>query len=55
MHVSGHASEEELKLIINFGEAAYFIGSGEYRQLKLHAELAGSMRSSVGNHDDRKR
>jgi ribonuclease J len=50
IHVSGHASQEELKLIINLVKPKYFIPiHGEYRQLKLHAELAGSMHGSVGN------
>ncbi|MFZ0479725.1 MAG: ribonuclease J [Terriglobales bacterium] len=50
VHVSGHASQEELKLIINLVRPKYFIPiHGEYRQLKLHAELAGTMRSAVGN------
>jgi ribonuclease J len=50
VHVSGHASQEELKLIINLVKPQYFIPvHGEYRQLKLHAELAGSMLGSVGH------
>jgi ribonuclease J len=50
VHVSGHASQEELKLIINLVRPKYFIPiHGEYRQLKLHAELARSMRGAVGN------
>jgi len=50
VHVSGHASQEELKLIINLVKPRYFIPiHGEYRQLKLHAELAASMHGSVGN------
>ncbi|HEX6504672.1 MAG TPA: ribonuclease J [Terriglobales bacterium] len=50
VHVSGHASQEELKLIINLVKPKYFIPiHGEYRQLKLHAEMAAAMRSSVGN------
>src|SRR5208283_5279235 len=50
VHVSGHASQEEQKLIINLVKPQYFIPiHGEYRQLKLHAELAGSMHGSVGN------
>ena len=50
VHVSGHASQEELKLIINLVKPKYFIPiHGEYRQLKLHAELAASMRGSVGS------
>ena len=49
VHVSGHASQEELKLIINLVKPRYFIPiHGEYRQLKLHAELAGAMHGSVG-------
>ena len=50
VHVSGHASQEELKLVINLVKPKYFIPiHGEYRQLKLHAELAGSMHGSVGS------
>ncbi len=49
IHVSGHASQEELKLIINLVKPKFFIPiHGEYRQLKLHAELAASMHGSVG-------
>jgi ribonuclease J len=49
VHVSGHASQEELKLIINLVKPRYFIPiHGEYRQLKLHAEMAASMPGSVG-------
>src|SRR6202140_1469168 len=49
IHVSGHGSQEELKLIINLVNPQYFIPiHGEYRQLKLHAEMAGAMHSSVG-------
>jgi ribonuclease J len=50
VHVSGHASQEELKLIINLVKPRYFIPiHGEYRQLKLHAEMAASMKGSVEN------
>ena len=50
VHVSGHASQEELKLIINLVKPKYFIPvHGEYRQLKLHAELAASMHGSAGS------
>jgi ribonuclease J len=50
VHVSGHASQEELKLIINLVKPRYFIPiHGEYRQLKLHAEMAGAMHGSVGH------
>jgi ribonuclease J len=49
IHVSGHASQEELKLIINLVKPRYFIPiHGEYRQLKRHAELAASMHGAVG-------
>src|SRR5689334_14629730 len=49
VHVSGHASQEELKLIINLVKPRYFIPiHGEFRQLKRHAELAASMKGAVG-------
>ena len=49
VHVSGHASQEELKLIINLVKPRYFIPiHGEYRQLKRHGELAASMHGAVG-------
>jgi len=49
VHVSGHASQDELKLIINLVKPKFFIPvHGEYRQLKLHAEMAASMTESVG-------
>src|SRR5204863_4472537 len=50
IHVSGHASQEELKLIINLVKPKYFVPvNGEYRQMKLHAELSKSMHGAVGN------
>src|SRR5262250_2237950 len=50
VHVSGHASQEELKLIINLVKPKYFIPvHGEYRQLKLHAEMAAGMKGSIGS------
>src|SRR6266403_2099078 len=50
VHVSGHASQEELKLLINLVKPKYFIPvHGEYRQLKLHAEMAAAMKNSVGH------
>lgn len=50
VHVSGHASQEELKLLINLLRPKYFIPvHGEYRQLKLHCELAASMKGAVGH------
>src|SRR5205807_1049684 len=49
VHVSGHASQEELKLLINLVKPRYFIPiHGEYRQLRLHADLARSMHGAVG-------
>ena len=49
VHVSGHASQEELKLIINLVKPRYLIPiHGEYRQLRRHAELATAMHGSVG-------
>jgi len=41
VHVSGHACQEELKLLISLVKPKYFIPvHGEYRHLKLHAALA---------------
>lgn len=41
VHVSGHASQEELKLLINMVQPRFFVPiHGEYRQLVLHARLA---------------
>lgn len=41
IHVSGHAFQEELKLMINLTKPKYFIPiHGEYRHLTLHARLA---------------
>ena len=41
VHASGHASQEELKLMINLTRPKYFVPiHGEYRHLVKHAELA---------------
>ncbi len=41
VHVSGHAAQEELKLMLNLLRPTYFLPiHGEYRQLILHAKLA---------------
>jgi ribonuclease J len=49
VHVSGHASQEELKLIMNLVKPKYFIPiHGEYRQLRVHADMARSMHGAVG-------
>ncbi len=44
VHVSGHASKEELKLMCNLVRPRYFIPvHGEYRHLYHHAQLAENM------------
>jgi len=41
VHVSGHASQEELKLMLNLVQPRYFVPiHGEYRHLVRHCELA---------------
>ena len=41
VHVSGHASEEELKLVLSLVRPRYFVPvHGEYRQLSRHARVA---------------
>lgn len=41
VHVSGHASQEELKLVLSLVRPRYFIPvHGEYRHLKQHARIA---------------
>jgi ribonuclease J len=41
VHVSGHASQEELKLMLNMVQPKFFMPiHGEYRHLVLHARLA---------------
>ncbi len=41
VHVSGHASQEELKLMLNLTQPKYFVPThGEYRHLYQHADLA---------------
>jgi ribonuclease J len=41
VHVSGHGSEEELKLVLSLVRPRYFIPvHGEYRQLSQHARIA---------------
>ncbi len=44
IHVSGHACQEELKLMLSLVKPKYFIPvHGEYRHLRQHAELAETM------------
>ena len=44
VHVSGHACQEELKLIQTLVQPKFFLPvHGEYRHLKLHAELAEAL------------
>src|SRR6185312_12350925 len=46
IHVSGHASQEELKLVLNLVKPRYFLPiHGEYRQLAKHANLASYLKS----------
>ena len=44
VHVPGHASQEELKLMLNLIRPRYFVPiHGEYRMMAAHAELATSV------------
>jgi ribonuclease J len=44
VHVRGHASQEELKLILSLAKPRYFLPvHGEYRMLTIHAQLAQAM------------
>jgi len=50
VHVHGHASQEELKLLLNLVKPRFFVPiHGEYRHLSLHAELAQSVGLSEDN------
>src|ERR1700677_4793622 len=41
LHVSGHGSVEEMKLVLNLVRPKYFVPiHGEYRQLAKHAQMA---------------
>ncbi len=51
VHVSGHGSAEELKLVLNLVRPRYFMPiHGEFRQLSRHAALASHLRN-VGLED----
>ncbi|MEO8457263.1 MAG: ribonuclease J [Chloroflexota bacterium] len=44
VHVHGHASQEELKLMIGLARPQYFVPvHGEYRHLVMHSQIARSM------------
>jgi len=44
VHVSGHAAQEELKILLNLIRPKFFIPvHGEYRHLMKHARLAESL------------
>jgi ribonuclease J len=44
IHVSGHASQEELKLVLNLVRPRHFVPvHGEYRHLVRHLQLAGEV------------
>ncbi len=50
VHVHGHGSQEELKLILSLVKPKYFVPiHGEYRHLSLHARLAESVGISPDN------
>ncbi len=50
IHSSGHANEEELKLMLRLFKPKYFIPyHGEYRMLKKHADLAIECGIPAGN------
>ena len=50
VHVSGHACQEEQKLILALAKPKYFIPvHGEYRQLRAHADTAKLMGVSESN------
>ena len=50
VHVSGHGSEEELKLVLSLVRPRYFIPiHGEYRQLSQHARVAERVTAGASN------
>ena len=50
VHVSGHACQDELKLMMALTKPKFFLPMhGEFKHLKKHAELAHSMGIATGN------
>jgi ribonuclease J len=50
VHVHGHGSQEELKLILSLVKPKFFVPvHGEYRHLSLHARLAASVGMPASN------
>ncbi len=50
VHVHGHGSQEELKLLLSLVKPKFFVPiHGEYRHLSLHAKLAKSLGMSEDN------
>ena len=44
VHVQGHASQEELKTVLNLVKPQHFVPiHGEYRMLNAHADLAAAV------------
>jgi ribonuclease J len=51
VHVSGHGSAEELKLVLSLVRPRYFIPiHGEYRQLSQHARIAAKVMRGADRH-----
>jgi ribonuclease J len=51
VHVSGHGSAEELKLVLSLVRPRYFVPiHGEYRQLSQHARIASRVMSGRDRH-----
>jgi len=49
VHVHGHASQEELKMVLNLVKPRYFVPvHGEYRHLMAHAQLAWDLGIAQG-------
>ena len=54
VHVSGHGSSEDLKLMLNLLQPKFFMPMhGEYQNLMRHAELAESVGVPSGKHQSR--